>query len=87
MLVELWSSVVGLQVGLQAGLQAELQGGDPLGPLRTACSISLRGQYTGWAEVELLVEHWQSFVRSFVQSFCRALVELNAELLQSFGGA
>ena len=34
--------------------------------------------------VELLVELLQSFVRGFMQSFCRALVELDAELLQSF---
>ena len=32
-----------------------------------------------------LVELLQSFVWSFVQSFCWALAELDAELLQSFG--
>ena len=82
---------IGLQVKLRAELQAELQGGDSLGP-----PCALRAPFTGWPVhwvgrgtteplVELLVEPLQSFVRSFVQNFCRALVELDAELLQSFG--
>ena len=51
----------------------------------TAWPVHWVGRGAAKPLVGLLVELLQSFVRSFVQSLCRALVELSAELLQSFG--
>ena len=36
-----------LRIGFEQSFEQSFEGETPLDPLRTACSISLRGQYTG----------------------------------------
>ncbi len=70
---------IGLRVKLRAELQAELQRGDPLGPLRTACSIHCVASTLGGQRC------CKAFGRAFGRAFAELRTELRAELLQSFG--
>ena len=41
------SRALELRIGFEQSFKQSFEGETPLDPLRTACSISLRGQYTG----------------------------------------